>query len=121
MTREELLQYVKETYDTDPEYLWMKTPNFAVLRHKGSRKWYGILMDLPRKTMGLSGEGIIDILNVKCDSGMIFSLLDQDGFFPAYHMNKQHWISIALSGVVPESEIRVLLSASYEMTEAALK
>ncbi|MGC2871968.1 MmcQ/YjbR family DNA-binding protein [Ihubacter sp. mB4P-1] len=52
---------------------------------------------------------------------MIFSLLGQDGFFPAYHMNKQHWISIALSGAVPESEIRVLLSASYEMTEAALK
>lgn len=73
------------------------------------------------RTLGLPGDGIVDILNVKCHSGMIFSLLSREGFFSTYHMNKQHWISIALSGSVPESEIRVLLDASYEMTAPPIK
>lgn len=121
MKREKLLQYAEEVYDTDPEYLWAKSPGFAVLRHRGNRKWYGMIMDIPKKTLGLSGAGKIDILNVKCDPGMIFSLLSQEGFFPAYHMNKQHWISIALDGSVPENEICVLLDASYEMTSSFVK
>lgn len=31
----------------------------------------------------MPGDGIVDILNVKCHSGMIFSLLSREGFFSA--------------------------------------
>ena len=34
MEREEIFQYVKEQYGTEPEYLWKKDPDSAVLRHK---------------------------------------------------------------------------------------
>ena len=34
MKREEIFQYVKEQYGTEPEYLWKKDPDSAVLRHK---------------------------------------------------------------------------------------
>ena len=121
MKREKLLQYADEIYGTDPEFLWTKSPNFAVLRHRSNGKWYGLIMDIPRKTLGLSGDGKFDILNVKCDTAMIFSLLSKEGFFPAYHMNKEHWISIAMDGSVPEDEICVLLDASYEMTSSLAK
>ena len=43
--------------------------------------------------IGLTGEGEVDILNVKCDPILSGSLRMQPGFFPAYHMNKEKWIS----------------------------
>lgn len=29
MRREDIFEYVKEKYQTDPEYLWKKYPNYA--------------------------------------------------------------------------------------------
>ena len=37
MKREEIFQYVKEQYGTEPEYLWKKDPDSAVLRHKNGK------------------------------------------------------------------------------------
>ena len=38
----------------------------------------------------------------------------QPGFLPAYHMNKQNWISIILDGSVPDDKIFPLLGLSYD-------
>ena len=52
MKREEIFQYVKEQYGTEPEYLWKKDPDSAVLRHKNG-KWYAIIMVVEKKILGL--------------------------------------------------------------------
>ena len=65
--REALFAFAKETFGTEPEFLWEKTPDAGVLRHADNRKWYGIVMTVQRKTLGLSGEGAVEILNVKAD------------------------------------------------------
>lgn len=67
--------------------------------------------------MGLSDEGMLDILNLKCDPLLIGSLRTAPGFFPAYHMNKESWITLALDGSVPEDQIKALLDMSYELTK----
>ena len=67
MKREEIFQYVKEQYGTEPEYLWKKDPDSAVLRHKNG-KWYAIIMVVEKKILGLEEDGNIDILDVKCVS-----------------------------------------------------
>ncbi len=41
---------------------------------------------------------------------------EKPGFFPAYHMNKEHWITAALDGSAPEDEIKILLAMSYDLT-----
>ena len=43
--REEILKYVKNKYDTIPEYLWEKYPRYAVLRHRDNKKWYAVIME----------------------------------------------------------------------------
>lgn len=58
----------------------------------------------------------IDVLNIKCDPMMIGSLRMKEGFFPAYHMNKENWISILLDGTVSADEIKPLLELSYQLT-----
>lgn len=107
--------YAGERFGTVPEYLWARTPECAVLRRRDNSKWYALIMNIPRKYIGLEGDEITDILNVKCDQLMLGSLLQTEGFFPAYHMNKNSWISILLDGTVPERTIFRLIDMSYEL------
>mgnify|MGYP002554662185 CR=1 FL=1 len=58
---------------------------------------------------------VVDILNVKCDPRMVGSLLGTTGFLPAYHMNKDKWISILLDGSVSKEEIFPLIDESYNL------
>jgi len=112
--RKRIIRYAQERYGVEPEYLWAENPNFAVFRHSASKKWFAIIMDVPSNRMGLSGETLVDVMNVKCGPVMAGSLLSEAGFFPAYHMNKDHWISILLDSSVPDEQIFPLLELSYD-------
>ena len=119
--REAVLKYVLEQYGTSPEYTFESDPEIAVLRHKAGRKWYGIIMNVPKSKLGLSGDERIDILNVKCDPAVSGSMCLNAGIYPGYHMNKQHWISILLDGTVEMSMIEMLIDASFELTAVKVR
>ena len=112
--RERITQYIQDTYGTEAEYLWADSPDSAVFRHPASKKWYAIIMGVLPERLGLSGEQALDVMNVKCSTIMIGSLLSTKGFLPAYHMNKNHWISIVLDNSVPDDQITPLLELSYD-------
>lgn len=116
MDRTELYARVLEKYGTEPDYPWMPFPDYAVLRHRGSRKWYGLVMDIPRSRLGLDGEGSVDVLDVKLDRLMIDSLLRKPGFLPGYHMDRRNWMTLLLDGTVPDGDILALLDVSYRLT-----
>ena len=40
----------------------------------------------------------------------------ENGFFPAYHMRKDSWITVALDGSVADYKIKMLLDVSYQAT-----
>ena len=111
-----VLEYAKEHYGTDAEYLWAKAPDYAVLRHAHNRKWYAIIMDVPRDRLGLSGSGEVDILDVKCDPEAVRALRGEPGFLPAYHMNRSGWITALLDGTVEREMLFALLEESYALT-----
>lgn len=113
---EKILKYVKENYGSEPEYLWKKFPKYAVLRNKRNSKWYGILMNIPIKKLGIESDKNIDILNIKCDPIMIGSLIDNKRYFPAYHMNKEHWITLFIDKI-PQKEIFGLIDLSFEIVK----
>ena len=119
MTRQELFGWCRQQYGTEPDYPW--NDNNAVLRHLNSKKWYGVVLEVNRRKLGLEGDGIVDVLNVKCDPIMIGSLRLQDGFFPAYHMNKDTWLSILLNRPDLDESIKNLLDLSYELTRSKAK
>lgn len=118
--REDVFQYVRKKYKSEIEYLWVRFPTYAVFRHKDNRKWYGLVMDLPRRKLGLDGEEIVDVLNVKLDSPLLADLLArQEGIFPGYHISRGNWISVLLDGTVPAEEVRDLIDMSYRATASA--
>ena len=66
-TRQGLLACAAARYHHQPEYPWRDSPGHAVLRHPENRKWYAVVMDVPRQKLGLPGGGCVDIVNLKCD------------------------------------------------------
>ena len=114
LQRERITKYLQDAYETEPENLWARYPTYSVFRHPLSRKWYAIIMDVPKSRLGLEGDGPVVVLDVKCSPLMVGALLSEEGFLPAYHMNKNSWISILLDGSVPDEKIIPLLELSYD-------
>ena len=117
MNREELEAYILNHNSTEPDYPWADTPRAAVFRHVANRKWFALVMEVPRDKLGLVGTEKLDIVNFKCDPILISSLRGETGIFPAYHMNKASWITASLDGSVSAETIELLLDVSYELTK----
>ena len=117
MTRQELIDHIFDEYSVEPDYPFRMDDVTCVFRHPDNRKWFGILLTIPYKTLGIKKKGTVDILNVKCDPLILGTLRTRQGFRPAYHMNKDKWITILLDGSAEREEITALLDMSWQMTK----
>lgn len=121
MKRNELEAFIMETYNAVADYPWRKSPNHEVFRHCSNRKWFALIMDVPKNKLGLQGEELLDVVNLKCDQILIGSLRGEPGFFPAYHMSKDNWITAALDGSASDDKIKMLLDMSYQATAPKMR
>ena len=121
MTRQELINYIFDEYSVEPDFPFRMDDVTCVFRHIDNRKWFGIVMAVPYRTIGINRDGYVDILNVKCDPIMMGSLRGKPGFCPAYHMNKDKWITILLDGSADKADITALLAMSYTMTATKIR
>ena len=115
-TREAMLRYARESYGTQPDCPFAGDTDSLVLRHEGSGRWFALLMRVKRGALGLPGEGRIDVMNVKIEPALAVSLREREGILPAYHMNKERWVSVLLDGSVPEGLACALMDMSFEAT-----
>ncbi len=115
MTKQSFLSYCRSVYGTTPEYPFEHSPEAAVLRHPENRKWYALVMQVPRRKLDPDCEGVVDVVNLKLPTEMFGSFGKADGVYPAYHMNKLHWISVLLSDASDEV-VKLLTGVSYEAT-----
>ena len=115
--RNDIFKYVKETYQSEIEYPWIKFPNYCVFRHKDNNKWYGLIMNIPYAKLGEDKKGMVDILNVKIDDFMLKEfLVKQKGIYEGYHIARGKWISILLDGTVNLNQVYDLLDKSFVAT-----
>ncbi|MBO5305675.1 MAG: MmcQ/YjbR family DNA-binding protein [Clostridia bacterium] len=120
MTKQEFLNMCLCSYGTSPDYPFDEDLETAVFRHTDNRKWYAIVMRVPRCKFGLNSNEVIDVVNLKLPTEMFGSFGKADGVFPAYHMNKLHWISVLLPDA-PEDVVAFLTNASFEATKSKIK
>ena len=121
MTRKELTQHIENNFESTSNFPWLRYPTFQVFRHKSNKKWFALFMTVPKDKLGLEGKEPLDIVNFKCDKTVICSLWGETGIFPAYHMSKGTWLSVALDGSATDEHILFLLSLSYELTAPKIK
>ena len=120
MTKQEFFELCSSLYLTQPDYPfddWMET---AVLRHADNRKWYAIAMRVSRRKFGFDSDEVIDVVNLKLPTEMFGSFGAADGVYPAYHMNKLHWISVLLTDA-PDDVLQFLVNVSFETTKSTNK
>ncbi|MBE5838408.1 MmcQ/YjbR family DNA-binding protein [Butyrivibrio sp.] len=120
--REEVVKYIKKKYKASPENLWRSYPDYAVFRHDDNRKWFAIIMDVDADKLGIPRNDRIDIIDIKIDDLMLRDiLLQQEGYLPGYHMNKQKWITIMLDGSVDLQQVCRMIDASFLDTASKKK
>ncbi len=84
-------------------------PDDVVFKVEGEMFAIADLMDVPPR------------VNLKCDPDLALELRDRyEQVSPGYHMNKKHWNTGELDGVIPEREIKKMIDHSYELVVQSL-
>lgn len=113
----QVIQYVREKYQDELEFLWRRFSENAILRRKDNKKWYAALLVLQKKKLGLDEAGVVDIIDLRGKPDDISALVDGQKYFPGYHMNKKHWFTICLDGSVPVEEIYCRIDESFALAK----
>ena len=77
-------------------------------------KWYGLMMEVPLQKLGVTSQENALILNVKIHPEDKERLIATEGIYEAYHMNKKHWISIALNVCTDDALVKECIYTSYK-------
>lgn len=114
--RENLTRHIAEVLHTDPDAPFADSADTHVFRHRSNRKWFAIMMRIPWAKLVPGKEGSVDVMNLKSSPILIGTLLQEAGFYPAWHMNKSQWITAVLDGTAEEETLIPLVSMSYDLT-----
>lgn len=110
---QELIVHVRKTYGDELEYLWQKFPDNAVWRRKETGKWYGALLTVSKRKLGIPSDEIVEIIDLRETPGELTALIDNNQYFPGWHMNKKNWYTMILDGSVSMGEICSRIHKSY--------
>lgn len=116
-----LMEYCERKFGTEPEAPWEDSPDAYTFKTAKRNKWYALFMTIPYKSLGLVAKGALDVVNIKLPPEKVLDLIDRVHFYPAYHMNKKHWITIVLDKEVDEPLVQQLLEESYGLVKKLKK
>ena len=84
-------------------------PDDIVFKVEGKMFAIAALMEVPPR------------VNLKCDPDRALELRDRyEQVQPGYHMNKRHWKTVVLDGVIPAAEMRKMIDHSYDLIVQSL-
>ena len=110
-----LMAYISLHYQGTIEYLWERSPESGAIRHRDTLKWYGVFMTIDWKKLDAGKSGKIEVLNVKSDQ--VAHFIQQKGIYPAFHMNKNYWVSIPLDETITDEDLFALVDSSWQLTK----
>lgn len=115
MKRNDLIKYVQQEYICDIDYPWEKSPDYVVIRCRDNQKWFVGIFPIRGHQVGLDTNEPMDVVNLKCEPDLIPTLIRESGIYPAYHMNKQHWISVNIERYEDIEKLNMLVDMSYQL------
>jgi len=112
---EAAIRFVRDAYGDEPEYLWTKFPDNAVWRRKDNKKWYGVILTVVGRKIGLDTDRTVEIIDLRMSREDRDELLSRKGYYPGWHMNKNSWYTVVLDGEIPDAELESRISESYAL------
>lgn len=110
-----ILQFIKNTYNAEPEFLWSSLPECAALRVPGKKPWFAVIGRVPKARFGFDESGVVEVINLKDEPKFVSERVDGKNYYPAYHMNKQHWYTLFLDEKISDDVIITLVEKSYTL------
>lgn len=107
---------IYKKWNVKPDFPWANDKTYkdaAVFRNSNTQKWFGLVMNIDKSKIDKNLKGEVEILNMKIDIEQNKKLIQNESFFPAYHMNKKKWITVLLNDSVEDELIMKLLQESY--------
>ena len=90
----------------------------GVFRHADSGRWFGLIMRVKKSVLtGESEPDRIDVMNLKAEPAAVTELWKTPAVYPAYHMNRKYWISVALDERLTDDAVTALVAESFRLTE----
>lgn len=112
-----IIERVQEKYHVKAEFLFGEDEPTAVFRKvvKEKPKWFAFISRCNRKAVTGTGEGKIEILNLRLKASDVDTLITHEHIHRGYHMNKKYWLTIELDTTVDTDMIYALLDKSYQL------
>ena len=112
-----IIEYVREKYGDELEYLWEKFPSNAIWRRKDNAKWYGIILLISKRKLGLDSDEQVEAIDLRIKPEILPTIVDGKRYFPGYHMNKKSWFTMCMDGSVSFEEICDWIDKSYKLAK----
>ncbi|MBE5881207.1 MAG: hypothetical protein E7289_02675 [Lachnospiraceae bacterium] len=112
-----LIDYVRSKYRDELEFLWETSPSNAVWRRKDTMKWYGAVLTISKSKLGLMSDEIVEVVDLHAKTERVEELLQKDGYYPGWHMNKKYWYTIILDDSISDEELFRRIDESYDMAK----
>lgn len=109
MNVEELREYCLSLLQAKENQPWAEPKYQMLVTYTVGDKWF-CLLNLDEKR-----------INVKCAPENIIEMQQRyEGAFPAWHMNKEHWLGVELDSDIPTEQIKKLLKDGYDLIVSKL-
>ena len=114
----EVIDYCNNKYGENHVNPFKKHPDILALVNE-KNKWYALFLDVDYNKLNKNTDITtkVKILNVKYPANKILEIIDNKNMFPAYHMNKKHWISIVIDKNIKLETIKELIDISYSLVK----
>ena len=114
----EIIDYCNNKYGGNRVNPFKKHPDILALVNE-KNKWYSLFLDVEYNKLNKNTDITtkVKILNVKYPVDKILEIIDNKNIFPAYHMNKKHWISIVIDKNIKLETIKELIDISYSLVK----
>ena len=114
----EIIDYCNDKYGENHVNPFKKHPDILAFVNE-KNKWYSLFSDVDYNKLNKNTDITtkVKILNVKYPTDKILEIIDNKNIFPAYHMNKKHWISIVLDKNIKMETIKELIDISYSLVK----
>ena len=113
--KDDYIAWIKTQFDAEPDYPWPDDASGSFVLRCPNGKWFALVMRIKYKQLGLIGDESVWVVNMKADQDEIPNLIDNKSIFPAWHMNKKHWITVLLTAVTDFEKLCELTQKSYKL------
>lgn len=121
MNRHEFASYIEDFYGIKYNCPFEDELDAWCFRHPDNKKWFALVMKIKKSKLGIDSDEYIDVVNMKCAPEIMDDLWHEIGVFPAYHMNKKHWLTLALDGSCSDETLHFVATISYDLTRKKIK